>query len=329
MNTPQAGTRNEAGPGVSHVEDDSLWIETGYDAVLYRPIPRDKSRPFTHALSIDLEDWQQSVFDHSLPVSDRFVASTHRILELLDTFGVRATFFVLAVAAKKAPDLIRALHAAGHEVQTHGYDHTLLTDQTPAQLREDLLRARGIIEDLIGDEVYGYRAPKFSIVASTLWALDVLAECGLRYDSSIFPARVRGYGIKGWPRYEHYLRARSGAELVEVPVATLRLLGRTLPFGGGGYFRLLPYGIIRLGVRLVQRGGLPAVFYCHPYEFDREAFAELDLPIGWRTRLHQGIGRYGFAEKIRELLDEFAFGPIHDLLPVEVRQPAHGRPSVE
>jgi len=322
VTAPQTEASAQPGPTAWQTVGGSLWLETGYDGILYRPVPRDKSQPFSHVLSVDLEDWQQSVLDRSLPVSDRFVAATHRILELLERFRVRVTFFVLGLAAKRAPSLVRALHQAGHEVQTHGYDHTEVNGQSPARFREDLLRAKGIVEDLTGSEVYGFRAPKFSIVASSLWALDVLVECGFRYDSSIFPMPIRGYGIKGWPRYEHYLRTRAGAELIEVPVATLRLFGRILPICGGGYFRLLPYAMIRLGIRLLQHRGLPAVIYCHPHEFDPEALAELDLPIGWKTRLHQGMGRRGFAGKIGELLDEFPFGPICSLLPAGARPPA-------
>ena len=302
-----------------------LWDDTPCRGVQYRPVSRDKSRPLTHGLSIDVEDWQQSVLDRSLPVSDRFVAGTRRLLELLDEFGVRATFFVLGIAAQKAPGLIRELHAAGHEVQTHGCDHAEVNTLTPERFRQDLLRAKGIVEDLIGREVYAFRAPKFSILASNLWALDVLAECGLRYDSSIFPMRIRSYGIDGWPPYEHYLRTPAGAELIEVPVATLRLMGRRVPIGGGGYFRLLPLSLIRLGLRRLERRGIPAVLYFHPHEFDPQAFAELDVAVPWRTRLHQGLGRPGFTEKIRSLLDEFPFGPICDLLPTNGPNTATGQ----
>ncbi|HUU85349.1 MAG TPA: DUF3473 domain-containing protein [Phycisphaerae bacterium] len=301
----------------SRADSGPLWDDTPCEGVFYRSISRDKSRPLTHALSIDVEDWQQSVFDRSLPVSERFVGGMHRVLELLDEFGVRATFFVLGLAARKAPGLVRDLHDAGHEVQTHGWDHTELTTLDPRRFREDLLRAKGLVEDLIGSEVYAYRAPKFSILASNLWALDVLGECGVRYDSSIFPMRIRTYGIDGWPPYEHYLRTAAGAALIEVPVATLKLLGRRMPMGGGGYFRVLPLGLIRLGIRQLERRGIPAVLYFHPHEFDPNAFAELDLAIPWRTRLHQGWGRARFAEKVRDLLDEFPFGPIRDLLPAE------------
>ncbi len=318
---PTGGAPSVADPAtgqpapVPTVADDALWYETGHAGVRYRPIPRDKTRPLCHALSIDLEDWQQSVFDQSLPVSNRFVASTYRLLELLDEFGVRATFFVLGLAAEKAPSLIRELHACGHEVQTHGYDHTQVTAQDPDEFRRDLRKAKALVEDLTGAEVYGFRAPRFSIVESNLWALDVLADCGFLYDSSIFPMRIRGYGIGGWPRYEHRLRTPGGAELFEVPVATLALRGFRLPLGGGGYFRLFPYACIRLGLRWLHWRGMPAVLYFHPYEVDPDAFRELNLPVPWKTRLHQGLGRRGVLDKLREVLDEFPFAPLRELIP--------------
>ena len=130
---------------------------------------------------------------------------------------------------------------------------------------------------------------------------------------------IRGYGIDNWPAHEHYLRTAGGSELVELPVATTRLLGRTLPLGGGGYFRLLPYGLIRLGIRYLQACGRSAVVYCHPYEFDPDAFAESKLPVPWRMRLHQELGRRRFAHKIGALLDEFPFVAMRGLLPPHVR----------
>ena len=136
VTSQSAEQSRQTGPAALRTAGEEMWIDTGREGVRYKPIPRDKSQPQAHALSIDLEDWSQSVFDHSLPLSGRFVAATERILEMLDRHRVRATFFVLGLAAKKAPPLIRALHQAGHEVQTHGYDHTEITRQSPEQFRE-------------------------------------------------------------------------------------------------------------------------------------------------------------------------------------------------
>lgn len=267
-----------------------------------------------HAFSVDVEDWQQSVLDRDLPVSDRFVAPTRRIADLLAAQNVRGTFFVLGNAAVRSPGLIRELADAGHEVQIHGFDHRPVHQMTPAHFREDVRRTKAIVEDITGREVFGYRAPRFSIDARNLWALDVLVECGMRYDSSVFPMRVRGYGVAGWFQAPHRVRTAQGAELIEVPVACGDLLGRRVPLGGGGYFRLLPLPFIRRRLMVLQATGRPAVLYCHPHEFDADALRESPIPIPLATRLHQGLGRRGFPQKIAALLRRFRFGPIRDLI---------------
>jgi polysaccharide deacetylase family protein (PEP-CTERM system associated) len=190
--------------------------------------------------TVDVEDWAQAVLDHSLPVTRRFVEPTRRIAALLERHGASGTFFFLGSCAAAAPDLVRELAAAGHEIQTHGWDHTPLHEiGGPDGLREDLRRARAVIEDLIGQPVCGYRAPRFSIDHRTLWAVDVLAELGFVYDASIFPMRLRGYGIPHWPAAPHFLRTPGGHTLIEFPVSVGRCCGVPLP-AGGGYFRLAP-----------------------------------------------------------------------------------------
>ncbi len=267
-----------------------------------------------NAVSIDVEDWPQSVLDHDLPLTDRFYSNTHKVLEMLARHATRATFFVLGLAAERAPQLVRDILSAGHEIQSHGYGHRLIHELTPAQLRADLDRSKKLLEDLAGQEVSGYRAPGFSITQRTLWALDVLVEVGFRYDSSIFPVLTRRYGIRGAPDYPHRLGTPSGGEVYEFPVATCRLAGRRLPVGGGGYFRLFPYFILRRGVQQLNRRGHPATIYLHPYEFSPRELAELDLPVSWKMRLHQGLWRARVPMRADRLLDEFRFGPIRDLL---------------
>lgn len=302
------------------------WRKTPAPGILAAPLPLRSRRPFPvggaapplHAFSVDVEDWQQSVLDHDLPVSDRFAAATMRLAELLDRCGVRATFFVLGNAARKNGALVAELHRAGHEIQIHGYDHVELGRMTPRLLREDLIRARSAVEDLIGAEIYGYRAPRFSLDAGRMWALDVLAECGFRYDSSIFPMRVRSYGVSGWLRGPHRLRTQAGCEIVEVPPAVVDVMGRSVPMAGGGYFRLLPWPLIWAGIRRMERAGLPATVYCHPYEIDTQMFAALSVPVSWRLRLHQGLGRRFMTRRLEKLLMRFRFGPIRDLIGAHV-----------
>lgn len=282
----------------------------------------------TNAITIDLEDWAQAVLDPDLPVSDRFRVGADRILKLLDARGVRATFFVLGRAAERAPDLVRAIHAAGHEVQSHGYGHRLIDALTPAALRADLIRSRKVLEDIMGERVRGYRAPAFSVTRRTPWALDEIVEAGFSYDSSVFPVAMRRYGVHHAPHYPHRLRTPRGNDITEVPVASFHGLGRRFPVAGGGYFRLLPYRVIRFGLGQLNRAGHPATIYAHPHEFDPEGIAASPHRIPLRRRVHQGLGRRGFEGKIDRLLGDLRFAPVGEVLagltdlPVVDQEPA-------
>lgn len=266
-----------------------------------------------NAISVDVEDWLQSTIDPALPLTDRFPVSTRAVLEAFARHGVYGTFFVLGLAAEKAPELVREIRQAGHEVQSHGYGHEFVYALKPEQFRQDLDRSKKLLEDIVGAPITGYRAPAFSITRANLWALDVLVECGYTYDSSVFPVRTERYGIDGAPWYPHRLRTPSGYELAELPVATYRCCGRRLPVGGGGYFRLFPYAVIRRSVRQLNRAGHSATIYMHPYEYDPVEFAQLEYPVSWRMRLHQGLGRRGFGRKVDHLLAEFPFGTMGEL----------------
>lgn len=270
--------------------------------------------PPKHAITIDVEDWYQSTVDPNVPLSDRFVASTEKVLEVLAQRQVRGTFFVLGLAAEKAPRVIRRIAQGGHEVQSHGYGHVEVFKLTEGQFRNDLTRAKAILEDRLGGEIFGYRAPSFSVDHRTPWAWDVLAETGHRYDSSVFPMRMRRYGIKGHPLGPQIVTTRSGRPIVEAPVACFHVLGRRLPCAGGGYARLLPKPLLRAAWRQVQRQGRPGVFYMHPYEYDPTEMSAHSSSVSWKTRLVQGLGRKGFAAKVNMLLDKFCFTTLGDVL---------------
>lgn len=267
-----------------------------------------------NAISVDVEDWIQSTVDANLPLTERFQHSTRKVLAAFARHNVRGTFFVLGLAAEKAPDVVREIQQAGHDVQSHGYGHRLVHTLTPEQFRADLERSKKLLEDLLGQPVTGYRAPAFTITLENLWALDVLVECGFKYDSSVFPLRTSRYGIDGAPRFPHILRTPSGYELFELPVASWEVFGRRVPVGGGGYFRLFPYAALRRGVRQINAAGQPATIYMHPYEYDPVEFRELGHPIPFKTRLHQGLGRRAFPGKVDRLLAEFPFGSIQDVI---------------
>jgi len=275
-----------------------------------------------NALTVDVEDWQSAI-DPTKPVTDHFIVNTHKVLAALAAQGVHATFFVLGRVAEHRRELIREIQSAGHRVQSHGYGHQLIHTLTPATFRTDVLRAKKLLEDLTGTEVYGYRAPAFSITEATLWALDVLVETGHRYDSSIFPLRTRRYGIDGGPPYPHIARTPGGHEIREFPVASYSLAGRRVPLGGGGYFRLFPYWVLRRGVAQLNAGNRSATIYMHPYEYHPDEFQTLDQKIPWRVRLHQGLGRRQFPARIDRLLGEFRFGAIQDVIATTPDWPSH------
>jgi len=268
----------------------------------------------THIISIDVEDWYQSTIDVHAELSSQFARSTETVLEALAECGVRGTFFVLGLAAEKAPNVVRAIVEAQHEVQSHGYGHVDIFHLTEEQFRQDLLHAKALLEDITGREIFGYRAPDFSIDERTLWAHDVLAETGHRYDSSVFPIKMSRYGIDDYPPEPHIIATSRGHSIVEAPIACFHWLGKRRPAGGGGYFRLLPYRVIRKAFRQMDRIGRPGVIYFHPYEFACEDLSRYKHAVSWKQRLHQGIGRKGFASKVRRLMREFSLGPFCEVL---------------
>jgi polysaccharide deacetylase family protein (PEP-CTERM system associated) len=277
-----------------------------------------------NAMTVDVEDYfQVSAFDSVVSRAgwdeypSRVSANTARVLELFDGAGVRATFFVLGWVADRFPALVRRIAAAGHEVASHGYHHQLLYVLTPQQFRADVRRAKNTLEQAVGQAVLGFRAPSFSVIKSTMWALDVLIEEGHRYDASIFPIHHDRYGVPDAPRHAHVLQ-RAGGTLVEMPASTVRLGRVNLPIAGGGYFRLLPYAWTKWGMGRVNRvEKVPVVFYMHPWELDPEQ-PRFDVGFATRVRHYGGLSRT--AERLAMLLRDFRFDSLVSvlkLLPAE------------
>jgi len=270
------------------------------------------------AFTVDVEDYfHVEAFRHIVDPADwdsmeyRVERNTGRLLALLDESSVRATFFVLGWVAERSPALVSEIQAAGHEVGIHGYDHRPITVMTPAAFRDDVRRAKGIVEDITGQAVLGYRAPTYSVVQDTLWALDVMIEEGLRYDSSIFPIVHDRYGIPDAERYP-WIHERDGERLVEFPISTVRLLGRNLPFVGGGYLRLLPMPYVRWGMRRVTgKERRPTMVYVHPWEIDPE---QPVLGVGRLSRIRHYRGLAGVERRLRMLLHEFRFDTVRAVL---------------
>jgi polysaccharide deacetylase family protein (PEP-CTERM system associated) len=230
----------------------------------------------THLLSFDVEEYFHAeaaqlagVDRESWPQMPRRLApAVGRILDLLDRAGVRATFFILGWVARHEADVVRRIAQAGHEIASHGMSHHMLGRLSLAELARELNDSRAILEDLSGREVLGYRAPTFSITRQTGWALDVLAECGYRYDSSIFPIRHDRYGVPGAPVGPHWARGPGGARILEIPPLTRRMLGMTFPAAGGGYLRLFPVRLIGSALKRAARRSRPGMVYLHPWELD-------------------------------------------------------------
>jgi polysaccharide deacetylase family protein (PEP-CTERM system associated) len=236
----------------------------------------------------------------------RVVANTHRLLALFDQFGVHATFFVLGWVAERHPQLVRDIAAAGHEVACHGFSHRLVYEQSPDEFREETLRSKRLLEDSIGAPVLGYRAASYSITRRSLWALDVLAEAGFAYDSSIFPVRHDRYGIPDAERRPHRLTTPGGATIAEWPLASAPILGFRLPVAGGGYFRLLPYAVSRWGLASInRREGQPFIFYLHPWEIDPH---QPRVRASWLSRFRHYTNLHKCEGRLRRLLGEFRFG---------------------
>ncbi len=271
-----------------------------------------------NAMSVDVEDYfQVSAFERVVSragwggFESRVVSNTQRVLELFDQAGVSSTFFVLGWVAERFPALVREIAAAGHEVASHGYHHQLIYTLTPAQFREDVRTSKAVLEQAAGAPVLGYRAPSYSVIESSLWALDVLVEEGYAYDASIFPIHHDRYGIPNAERHAHVLRRRSGT-LVELPASTMRLGGVNLPIAGGGYFRLLPYSWTRWGIgRVNRREGKPVVFYFHPWEIDPD---QPRFAVGRSTRIRHYTGLDRTSVRLRRLLNEFRFKSVATVL---------------
>lgn len=271
-----------------------------------------------HCFTVDVEEhFQVSAFEGTVPRSawagmpSRVARNVDRLLETLARRHARGTFFVLGLVAERSPEVVRAVAGAGHEVASHGWDHRRVTHQTAAEFRESVRRSRALLEDLAGAPVLGFRAPSFSIVPGREWALDILVEEGYRYDSSLFPVRRPGYGYSGGARDPHWLE-RPGGRLYELPPATLRRLGWTLPAAGGAYFRIFPYGLVRAALKDCERRGVPGTFYLHPWEID-PAQPRLRVPPLARFRHYTGLART--QQRLERLLDDFRFGRMADHVP--------------
>jgi polysaccharide deacetylase family protein (PEP-CTERM system associated) len=287
-------------------------------AGLYQPM---------NCLTFDIEEhFQVAAFDSPLrrrewdSFESRVERNTEELLRLLAMKHVHATFFILGWVAERHRGLVQRIAAEGHEIASHGYAHEMITTQTRDQFREDVGKAKKILEDLVGEQVVGYRAPSFTITNATRWALEVLVEVGYRYDSSIFPIFHDRYGIPGADPWCHKVTIPSGEQLWEIPPSTANLVGVRIPVAGGGYFRLIPYSILRWFLHQVENTGHPLVMYLHPWEIDPEQ-PRMDGPLVSRLRHYTNLNRT--SRRLTELLTDFQFAPIREVIgQMNLRAPA-------
>jgi polysaccharide deacetylase family protein (PEP-CTERM system associated) len=273
-----------------------------------------------NAFSVDVEDYfQVGLFESAIPRAEwgrfepRVEHNTRRLLELCEEHEVKGTWFVLGWVAERWPDLVRDIRDAGHELGTHGQDHRRVTTLTPEEFRQDIRRSKRTIEDVAGVEVIGYRAPNYSIVKETMWAVDVLAEEGFHYDSSIFPIHHDRYGIPDFPRFPRPVRGRNGSALHEFPISTVRLGGMNFPFVGGGYLRHFPLSFIRWGMnQLNVHERRPAIVYIHPWELDPGQ--PVVGPLGTLKRLRHYRNLDRTEGRLARLFSEYSFTSCREIL---------------
>ena len=275
-----------------------------------------------NALTIDVEDYfQVNAFAkhirqdqwHTYPL--RVDGNTRRVLDMLDSFNIRATFFILGWVAERLPSLTQEIHRRGHEIACHGYSHELVYDIGPERFRSDIRRSKMLLEDQTGERVSGYRAPSYSITGRSLWALDILVEEGFLYDSSIFPVMHDIYGIPDARRFPHVLQTESGS-LTEFPLTTLpfHFGGREirLPIAGGGYLRLFPAELIRRGIsKINDREQQSAVLYFHPWEIDPD---QPRIKAGLKSRFRHYLNLEKTEGKLKHLFDGLGFGTMSGVI---------------
>jgi polysaccharide deacetylase family protein (PEP-CTERM system associated) len=259
-----------------------------------------------HALTVDLEEWYHGIElpEQAWPSDSRLHVGLDRLLGLLDHHRVSATFFVLGVVADRFPRLIADLASSGHEIACHGHRHRLVYEQSPEEFRDDIASARDAVGGAAGCAPSGYRAPYFSIRSDSLWALDILAEQGFSYDSSIFPVSNYRYGIPDAPVSPHLVPTPFG-QITELPLTPLRVATKNVPFSGGAYLRILPWSVQRVAWTIAERGERPLIAYIHPWELDPD-HPRIKLP--WRIAATHYARLRLTERRLDRLLSQHAFG---------------------
>jgi polysaccharide deacetylase family protein (PEP-CTERM system associated) len=275
----------------------------------------------TNALTIDVEDWFHicGVNDYIKPTEwdkyeSRVMMNTNKILDILRAKNTKATFFILGYVAERIPEIVEKIHAEGHEIGTHGYSHTPIYDHTQECFIDDLTRSISAIESITKEKVIGHRAASFSITTNTMWALNILADIGMKYDTSIFPVKHSRYGMPDTPRFPYIIDNLEGnGKIIEFPLSTMRIFNRNIGFCGGAYFRLFPYPVILWGIKTINQDGYPAIVYIHPWEIDYKQ-PRIQLPMKRKIIHYLNLRRT--LPKLRRLLSDFKFNSVREVLSI-------------
>ena len=267
----------------------------------------------TNYLTIDVEDYfQVAAFEKVIKpelwdnYESRVEGNTDAILNILKTRNIKATFFVVGWIAEKYPQLVQQIYENGHEIGCHSYMHRKIYDLSPDEFKADTKKAKSLLEKITGSKIRGYRAPSYSITKKSLWALDILAELGFEYDSSIFPIHHDNYGIPDSPRFAYRLDRQN---LKEYPISTLKVLGRNIPVSGGGYFRMFPYAFTRTALQFINvKEQKPFIFYLHPWEIDPDQPRISSASALSKFRHYVNLKTTKI--KLLKLLDDFKFTSI-------------------
>ncbi len=270
-----------------------------------------------NALTVDVEDFfQVSAFEKYIPrekwesIPRRVEVNTERILALFQNHKVKATFFILGWVAQRHPNLIQKILNEGHELACHGYSHRRASTQTPKEFHDDVKKAKTIIEDIVGSNLKGYRAPSYSISQNNLWALDILDDLGFKYSSSIYPVKHDLYGMPNAPRF--LFKPNKTRQLLEIPVSTVQIAGKNYPCGGGGFFRLFPYSISRWAINRVNNSDKEAcIFYFHPWELDTEQPRVNGIDLRTRIRHYLNLNRTEL--RLNKLLADFQWDTMENV----------------
>ncbi|MDH5570123.1 MAG: DUF3473 domain-containing protein [Gammaproteobacteria bacterium] len=271
-----------------------------------------------NAFTIDVEDYfQVSAFENDIKRSEwdsiesRVVNNTQCILRMLDKHNIKATFFILGWVAERNKQLVMDISSEGHEIASHGYSHKLIYNQSKSEFRDETLKAKHLLEDIIQKPVNGYRAASYSITKDSLWALDILANAGFKYDSSIYPVVHDRYGIPDAQEMPYVINNSNGQGLIEFPLSVYKIINYNLPVSGGGYFRLYPYFFTKYALASINECDKPFVFYLHPWEVD-PGQPRIATNLISRFRHYNNLDRC--EERLNKLLNDFNFTTMINVL---------------